>query len=136
MMLNKVSAAEYGNPELAEKVSRVQRLTSGEYDRELYGHNEASLMKLLQGILRISRQEGDWFLYFYSLGEMMLLADDCYKIVKCAEVYYRDIDLYGGKEVFYHAVTSLYGGVWYYYEREMDLGLLYWDEDMAEHGKK
>lgn len=178
MMLNKVSAAEYGNPELAEKVSRVQSLTSGEYDRELHRQNEAALMKLLQGILRISRQEGEWFLYFYSLGEMLLLAAECYNspvMVKCAEVYYRDIDSHGGKEVFYHAgkdeswinawicanifnvykdchqigdagmnafmekyeaVTSLYGGVWYYYQREMALGLLYWDEDMVEHGKK
>lgn len=63
-------------------------------------------MKLLQGILRISRQEGEWFLYFYSLGEMLLLAAECYNspvMVKCAEVYYRDIDSHGGKEVFYHA---------------------------------
>lgn len=177
MRLSWVSANEYKNSELAERVRRIQKLTESEDDAKLYEQNEATLMKLLQGILRLSRQEGEWLLYFYALGEIIYLADTCANypvIVKYAEIYYKDSDLYGNREIFYHAgedmgwintwicanifdaymgyhqvddggmngfmqkyedVSLLYDDAGRYYIKEMELGLLYWDMDMTEHGK-
>ena len=103
MMFNRLSAVEYENRELAEKIHRVQKLTdSGDEGIQ----NEATLMKLLQSILRISKQEEEWFLYFYALGEILRMASACYNnpvVVKYAELYYRDSDLYMNREIFYHA---------------------------------
>lgn len=103
MMFNRLSAVEYENRELAEKIHRVQKLTVG--GQKEYEPNEASLTKLLQKILQISKKEKDWFLYFFALGEIMNLFLQCHNysaIVKYAEVFYKDSDLYMNREAFYH----------------------------------
>lgn len=164
------------NKELADAVRRGQELTNGGY--ELYDRNAAAIMKLLQKILRLSKKEKEWYLYFDALYEIMYEAgrcDDYLAVVKYAEVYYKDCDLYMDKElpnypnthmaylntyiydmIFdaygeYYQIDDIkmdafmkrfeeaalkYGKTYTYFECEMELGTLYRDADMLEHGKK
>ena len=62
MMFTDGIADRISNAELAGAVRNAQKLTDGEY--QLYNRNEATLMKLLQKIMRLSREEKEWHLYF------------------------------------------------------------------------
>lgn len=176
MMFTGGIADGISNAELAGAVRNAQKLTDGEY--QLYNRNEATLMKLLQKIMRLSREEKEWHLYFYALYELMYEATRCGNypaVIKYAEVYYKDSDLYMDKElpnypqtnmaymntwtyeqIFsayfqYHQISDAkmdvfmkkfeeaalkYGRTAGYYECEMELGVLYRDPELLEHGKK
>lgn len=176
MMFHEDIADKIADKELADAVRSVQKLTDGEYD--LYNQNEAAIMKLLKKILRLSKKEEEWYLYFYALYELMYEAVRCGDnptVVKYAEVYYKDCDLYMDKalpnysqtrmtymntwtyeQIFsayfqYHQINDAkmdafmkkfekaalkYGKTAGYYECELELGVLYRDSDMLEHGKK
>jgi len=86
---------EIENRELSVAVSRAKRLTEGSYSN--YEKNKEQLTPLLTRILRLSRKEKEWFVYFYAIYERMYLAirtRDNKTVIKYAEVYYRDSDLY------------------------------------------
>lgn len=104
------------NEELANAVRSAQKLTDGAY--ELYNRNEETIMKLLQKILRLSKEEKVWHLYFYALYEIMYEAVRCGNypaVVKYAEVYYKDSDLYMDKELPNYPQTNMsYLNTWIY----------------------
>lgn len=117
MMLGAVIADGLKNKELADLVRRGQELTNGGY--ELYDQNEAAIMKLLREILRLSKQEKEWYLYFDALYEIMYEAavrsGDFPTAIKYAEVYYKDCDLYMDKELPRYSQTNMaYLNTWIY----------------------
>lgn len=104
------------NKELADAVRSAQELTNGGY--ELYDRNEATLMKLLQKILRLSKKEKEWYLYFFAIQEILYEAMRCDNypaVIKYAEVYYKDCDLYMDKELPNYPDTQMaYLNTWIY----------------------
>ncbi len=116
MMLGAVIADGLKNKELADLVRKAQKLTDGGY--ELYDQNEAAIMKLLREILRLSKQEKEWYLYFSAIFYTMYTAtrgDDYPTVIKYAEVYYKDCDLYMDKELPRYSQTNMaYWNTWIY----------------------
>lgn len=104
------------NSELADAVRSAQKLTDGAY--ELYNRNEETLMMLLQKILRLSKEEKEWHIYFYALYELMYEAVRCGNypaVIKYAEVYYKDSDLYMDRELPNYPRTNMaYMNTWTY----------------------
>lgn len=94
-MFEGIKTAEISNSDLANAVGRAKRLTAGSYSS--YEQNEEVLSQLLSRIMKLSREEKEWYIYFYALYNRIFLANragDNRTIVKYAEVYYRDSALY------------------------------------------
>ena len=95
MVYEKVRFAQIANQELADMMRRAQKLTQGSY--ELYEKNYKALSALFKKIINISRQEKEWYIYFNTLYNLMyadMRTQNYRQIVKYAEVYYRDSELY------------------------------------------
>lgn len=110
MMFSDIKAGTVRTPELAELVRRTQNLTRGSYD--LYDKNYKTLSVLLKKILKIAKQENEWYVYFYALKDLMYMdkrsAHYNYKeIVKYAEVYYKDSELYMDRELPNYPGTNM-----------------------------
>lgn len=100
MIFGKVHFAQIANQELVDLMRRAQKLTQGGY--ELYDKNYEALSALFKKIMSLSRQEKEWYIYFSAIEYLMytnMRADNYREIVKYAEVYYRDCDLYMEKEL-------------------------------------
>lgn len=100
MMFQDIKAGMLRTSELATLVRRAQNLTRGSYN--LYDKNSKTLSALLKKILKISKQENEWYTYFFALYYLMYLnmrAHNYKEIVKYAEVYYKDSLLYMDKEL-------------------------------------
>lgn len=111
-----VKPNEIENRELAAAVIKAKRLTEGSYSN--YEKNKEQLLLLLARILKLSRQEKEWYVYFYAIYEKMYLAIRTYDdkaIIKYAEVYYRDCDLYMDEALYKYPnpdMTNL--NIWIY----------------------
>lgn len=102
--------------ELRELVFRSQELTrAGWY---LYEQNYKVLSPLLKRILKLTKQEKEWYLYFYALYDLLYLngRDNNYtEIVKYAEIYYKDSAQYMDKALPAYPGTDMpYLNVWIY----------------------
>jgi len=82
--------------EILKIMNKANNLTDGD-GYQLYDDNAESLGRMLDRILMIARQEKEWYCYFYTLYEMLYLLDrqnKYKKMLKYAEVFYRDSELY------------------------------------------
>ncbi len=94
--------------EILRLVSKADNLTDGEY--RLYDLNADSLERILDRILVMAKQEKEWYCYFYTLFEMLYLlfrGDKCKKILKYAEIFYRDSELYMDTAVVNYPDTDI-----------------------------
>ncbi len=95
MVYEKVRFAQIANQELVDLMRRAQKLTQGSY--ELYEKNYKALSALFKKIINISRQEKEWYIYFNTLYNLMyadMRTQNYRQIVKYAEAYYRDSEIY------------------------------------------
>lgn len=107
-MFSDIKTAEIHNSELAGAIRRAKNLTSGSYAD--YERNEKTLAPLLSRILKLSRQENEWYIYFYAIYNRLYLArrvDDDRAVIKYAEIYYRDSALYMDRELPNYPNTSM-----------------------------
>lgn len=84
------------SPELLKLVDKANQLTDGD-GYKLYDDNEESLERILDKILVLAKQEKEWLCYFVALNEMLYLLDRAekhMKVLKYAEIFYRDSALY------------------------------------------
>ena len=86
--------------ELAGLVRRAQDFTRGSYT--LYDRNYDALSTLCKRIMQLSKQTGEWYVYFSAIYEFLYLnkrQSNYREIVRYAEIYYRDSALYMDKEI-------------------------------------
>jgi len=136
--------------EIRELVIRSQELTRAGYD--LYDQNYKVLSQLLKRVLRLTKQEKEWYLYFFALYDLLYLngRDNNYaEIVKYAEIYYKDSAQYMDKELPNYPDTEMaYLNVWIYgcifdaYSRyyqvddaKMDAFMKQYEEAALKYGK-
>lgn len=82
--------------EILNLMEKANKLTDGD-GYKLYDDNAESLERILDKILITAKQEKEWQSYFRALYEMFYLlsrGDKCIKMLKYAEVFYRDSALY------------------------------------------
>lgn len=133
MMFSRETADEVSLPELSEAIRKAQKLTDGEY--ELYNSNEAILMKLLRKILRLSKQEKEWHVYFYALYEILYEAvrcDNYADIIKYAEVYYKESAIHMDRELPNYPNTNMAFLNTWIYDMIFDAYYLYHQIDDAK----
>lgn len=95
MILDNIKPNELKSEELAKLVSNVQEIAGEGY--EVTSKNYEIFMKPLKKILRLSKQEQEWYLYFYAMYYIFYLSIEHSKydvIVKYAELYYKESALY------------------------------------------
>ncbi len=100
MMFSDVRLEQLKDDTLAKLVAGVQSMTRG--SNRLYDQNYEMLSSTLKKIFKLSKQEGEWHLYFDTIDELMSLnrrVGNYAEIVKCAEIYYKDYDEYMEKEL-------------------------------------
>lgn len=118
MMYDKIKAYQINSEEIVRLVGRAQELTRGSYD--LYDQNYKALSSILKKLLKLTKQEREWYLYFDTIDNLMYLnrRDGNYaEIVKYAEVYYRDSAAYMDRELpNYPDFPMAYLNVWIYDE--------------------
>ncbi|MCH5339670.1 MAG: hypothetical protein J1E03_12880 [Acetatifactor sp.] len=86
--------------ELAKLIRKVQALTQDGY--ETAKENYELLMNPLKKILRLSKQEEEWFLYFWTISEILVMNRFHSKhdeMVKYAEIYYKESALHMDREI-------------------------------------
>lgn len=111
-----VKTSQIQPEEIRNLVARTQELTRGSYD--LYDQNYKILSTLLKRLLGLTKQEKEWYLYFYTLYELLYLNmrdNNFTEIVKYAELYYKDSALYMDRELPNYPDTNMaYVNVWTY----------------------
>lgn len=82
--------------EILRLIGKANNLTDGD-GYQLYDDNAESLDRILDRILMAAKQEEEWYCYFYTLFEMLYLLyrkNKYKKMLRYAEVFYRDSELY------------------------------------------
>lgn len=116
---------EVKNKELARLVHRLQELTVN--DKEALNNNYELFETSFKKILRLSKQEKEWYLYFYSIRELISLSNRHEKFpetIKYAELYYQESDLYMDRELpnypgtyMGYLNTHIYRDIFYAYNK-------------------
>lgn len=116
MIYGSIKPIKIESDEIRELVSKTQDLTRGGYD--LYDQNYNVLVSILKRLLRLTKQEKEWYLYFYTLYDLMYLYtrnNNYAEIVKYAELYYKDSALYMDRELSNYPNTDMASiNVWVY----------------------
>lgn len=101
MMFSGMKTELIESEELRRLVYQVRTLTRSGYDA--YDANAQTIIRCLDKILALAKQEKEWYLYFKALYNMFYELnrqdDENKKILKYAEIYYRDQKLYMDKEL-------------------------------------
>ncbi len=95
MILHKIKPEQLESQELAVLVRRVQNLVRTSYSE--YEKNYKTLSVLLKKIMKLSKEEKEWHLYFRAMHDLIyadIRISNYKEIVQLAEVYYRDSALY------------------------------------------
>ena len=103
-----VKTEEIKSAELVKLVNKTRQLAGDGY--EILHKNYEPFIKLLKKILRIAKQEKEWYLYFYTIYEILYLCSVHGKydeIVKYAELYYKESDLYMDRELPNYSNTDM-----------------------------
>ena len=102
--------------ELKKLVSKVKVLTDDGYER--LNKNYELFIGPYMKILRLSKQEKEWHLYFYAIYQIISLNarhDKYDEVVKYAEMYYKECDLYMDRELPNYPGTNMsYLNTWIY----------------------
>ncbi len=150
MTFEGIKANQIRSGEIRELVGRSQELTRGSYD--LYDQNYKVLSSILKKLLKLTRQEKEWHLYFYALDDLMYLNNrnnNYAEIVKYAEVFYKDSAQYMDRELPNYPNTNMaYLNVWtlnqifdayygYYQidDTKMDAFMKKYEESALKYGK-
>ena len=116
MIYGSIKPIKIESDEIRKLVSKTRDLTRGGYD--LYDQNYNVLVSILKRLLRLTKQEKEWHLYFYTLYELMYLYtrnNNYAEIVKYAELYYKDSALYMDRELSNYPNTDMASiNVWVY----------------------
>lgn len=111
-----IKIREMAEGELKDALKKTRTLTAESYAN--YKKNEKQLLRLFTRIMELSRQEKEWYVYFYGIYERMYLAvrtNDDKAIIKYAELFYRDSDRYMDEAVPRYPGTDMpYLNVWIY----------------------
>ena len=145
-----IKANELKTEELARLVQKAQDLTRNS-DRAV-NDNYNLFASIHKRVLKLSKQESNWHLYFVTLYEMLFLNVSHHKndeVVKYAEIFYKESDLHMDRELpnypntdmsFYN--TWIYGLIFSaYYEyhqiddAKMDVFLARYEESALKYGK-
>ena len=108
MMFSFVDTKMLACEELAVFITQVRMLTNGGYDR--YDQNEDTIIRLLDKILLLSKKEKEWYVYFdtlYNMFYMLNRGGNHKKILKYAEIYYKDSMEYMDKELPNYRETDM-----------------------------
>ena len=145
-----VNVNELKSEELARMVSNVQALAGDGY--EILHKNYEPFMTPFKKILKLSKQEKEWYLYFSTMYEILYLSsvhDQYDEIVKYAELYYKESELYMDRELPNYPDTDMafmntwiYGYIfeaYYYYHQiddaKMDAFMKKYERDALKYGK-
>lgn len=94
--------------ELVDLIMQVRLFTSGGYD--MYDQNKDTIIRLLDKILVLSKKEKEWYVYFDSLYNMLYIlkrGGNHRKILKYAEIYYKDSTEYMDRELPNYSNTDM-----------------------------
>lgn len=108
MIFKNVNVNEVQNRELAEIVRQLRKLTDGGYD--LYDKNDKAILRLLKKALKMAKDEREWYIYFDGLFDIIYQygrSGNDRQIVRYAEIYYKDSELYMDKVLPDYAHTDL-----------------------------
>ena len=136
--------------ELINLIRKVQGLAGDGY--EIVHKNYEPFIKPFKKILRLSKQEKEWYLYFYTMYEIFYLNyvhDKHDEVVKYAELYYKESDLYMDKEIpnypnldMAFLNTWIYNYIFYSYYRyhqiddtKMGIFMKKYEESALKYGK-
>lgn len=150
MTFEGIKANQIRSEEIMKLVGRAQDLTRGSND--LYDQNYKPLASILKKLLKLTKQEKEWHLYFYALYDLLYLDmrnNNYAEIVKYAEVYYRDSAQYMDRELPNYPNTNMaYLNVWtchmifdayfLYYQiddAKMELFMKKYEETALKYGK-
>ena len=100
-MFSSIKTELMESQELRRLVNQVKTLTRTGYDA--YDANAQTIIRCLDKILALAKKEKEWYLYFKALYNMLYELnrqdDENKKILKYAEIYYRDQKLYMDREL-------------------------------------
>ena len=98
-------------PELRKLVKQFDSLTDTTNGYSCYRQNANTLKRLLDKIMVLAKEEKEWYLYFNALHEVFFVLDridgKSKEMLKYAEIYYRDKELYMDMALPYYADTNL-----------------------------
>ncbi len=95
MILHKIKPEQLESQELAVLVRRVKNLVRTSYSE--YEKNYKTLSVLLKKIMKLSKEEKEWHVYFRAMHDLIyadIRISNYKEIVQLAEVYYKDSALY------------------------------------------
>lgn len=144
------NAKELKSEELTKLVSKVQAIAGDGY--EVTSRNYEVFMKPMKKILKLAKQEKEWYLYFDTIYEILYLSCEHSKydeVVKYAELYYRESALYMDREIpnypnknMAYLNTWIYGYIFEAYYRyhqisdaKMDAFMEKYEENALKYGK-
>ncbi|MCH5339669.1 MAG: hypothetical protein J1E03_12875 [Acetatifactor sp.] len=145
-----IKATELKTEELTKLVSKVQAIAGDGY--EVTSKNYEIFMKPMKKILRLSKQDKEWYLYFDTIYEILYLSCEHNKfdeVVKYAELYYRESALYMDMEIpnypnknMAYLNTWIYGYIfkaYYHYhqinDEKMDVFMEKYEGNALKYGK-
>ena len=101
--------------EIVGLIQKVRDLAGDDY--EVIHKNYEPFIKPFKKILRLAKQEKEWYLYFYTIDEILYLC--CVhgkydEVVKYAELYYKDSALYMDREIPNYSDRMAYLNTWIY----------------------
>jgi len=148
MMLSRVRT-EKMSPELSNLVMQVRLFTAGGYD--MYDQNKDTIIRLLDKILALAKKENEWYLYFDALYWMLYIlsrGENHKKILKYAEIYYKDRALYMDREIpnypgtdmaetNTYCYTTIFGAYFGYYQisdEKMEAFMKIYEETVRKYG--
>ncbi|MFG6376788.1 MAG: hypothetical protein K1W19_00445 [Lachnospiraceae bacterium] len=109
MMFSSFKTEYMDSEELRRLVNQIKTLTRGGYDA--YDANAKTILRCLDKILLRAKEEKEWYLYFralyYMLYELNRQGNSDKKILKYAEVFYYDQQLYMDRELPNYSNTNM-----------------------------
>ncbi len=136
--------------ELRRLVNQIKTLTRGGYDA--YDANAETILRCLDKILLLAKEEKEWYLYFralyYMLYELNRQDNGDRRILKYAEIYYKDQKLYMDRELPNYPNTamsetntdcmdvifSVYRGYYQIQDKKMDEFMKLFEECALKYG--
>lgn len=136
--------------ELSSLVERAQALSKDDY--ELLKRNYKQLSELTNRILKLSKKENEWKLYFDAMYYMLFLQrhnDNYVEIVKYAELFYKEYDLHMEEELpkyrgtdmdvnnvyIYDLIFDTYSGYAQIDDAKMEAFMQRYEEVVLKYGK-
>ena len=135
--------------EIVGLIQKVRELAGDGY--EIIHKNYEPFIKPYKKILHLAKQEKEWYLYFYTMDEILYLCCEHGKydeVVKYAELYYKESALYMDREIPHypermaHLNTWIYNHIfeaYYQYHQiddaKMDAFMQKYEENALKYGK-